>query len=295
MKFEETVGLLKRQRLIPTEAVQYFTQLRMAGNAAAHEHDNDRNAALQSLISAYEIAKWFNRSVLKKDTSLNAGPLKPPPKPEDATRELKEEIDFLRQEAARSELAATATEAEISELSQRLEQEAAKHHADLIRQEATLREREDELHRLELDSMARLKQVVAVAASEPFRSFVKRSEASASRIGSTTEDALPLTQLRILSGRTSGCCGTPMIVVQGKKGGFITQNCSQCNSFLSSRALTRDEFVNLGIYVACGKCRRQAEPSMVGRNYGYRCNHCGWRCELASLVPHYSDVEPLND
>lgn len=291
MSFEETVGLLKRQQLISRETVGLFTHVRLAGNAAAHEHAKDRNAALQSLICTYELAKWFNQSVLK-DTNLNAGPFKPPPKPQDATRELKDEIEFLRQEAAKAELAASATEAEIRQLAEKLEREATKHHAELIKQESVLRERAGELKRLERESMARLKQVIAVAASEPFQSFVTRSEWSALRIGSRSGDGLPLTQLRILGGRTSECCGAPMILVQGSRGGWVDQNCPKCNR---SKLLSDHEFRSLNIYVACGRCRRQAEPTKVGSNYGYRCTHCGWECELASLVPHYSDVEPLKD
>jgi hypothetical protein len=291
ISFEETVGMMKRQRLIPREVVGYLTQLRLAGNAAAHEHERDRNAALQSLICAYELAKWFNRSILN-DTGQDAGPFKPPPKPEDATRELREEIDFLRQEAARFELAASATEADIRTLSQKLEQEAAQYHAELVRQESELREREGDLQRLERESRERLRQVTAVAASEPFQSFVARSAVSASRIGRRGEGELPLTQLRIVTGRTSKCCGAPMIIVQSKSGGWVRQSCSGCNNRNSTRRLSQDEFLQLPVYVACAKCRRRAEPSMIRRNYGYRCNRCGWECELASLVPHYTDAEP---
>jgi len=202
LTFEETVGLLKRQRLIPRDVVGFFAQLRLAGNAAAHAHNSNRNAALQSLIGAYELAKWFKRIVLK-DTGFDNGPFRPPPTPDDANRELKEEIEFLRNEAARYELAASATESEIAELSKRIELGAVQYKDELARQESVLSSGEAELLQLERDSKERLRQVTSVATSEPFQSFVIRSEVSSSRVGKSEPGEFPLVQLRILSGNTS--------------------------------------------------------------------------------------------
>jgi type I restriction enzyme R subunit len=64
-KFDEILGLLRRHRLIPNEIYGYFTQVRLYGNAAVHEHERNQNAALQALICAHELAKWFVQSVLK--------------------------------------------------------------------------------------------------------------------------------------------------------------------------------------------------------------------------------------
>jgi hypothetical protein len=287
--FERTVGLLKRQRLIPRDVAGFFDHLRLAGNTAAHAHNSDRNAALQSLIGAYELARWFKRVVLN-EAGFDNGPFRPPLTPEDANRELKEESEFLRNEAVRYELAASATESEIRELSKKLELEAAQYKEELVRQESDFGSREAELLQLERDSRERLRQVTAVATSESFQSFVNRNEVSSFRLGERESGEFPLVHLRILSGNTSNCCKAPMIITQSRSGGLVKQNCPECNS---GRSLSREDFYNLNIYVACGKCRQQTKPDMIGINYGYRCPHCYWVCELVSLVPHYSDIEPL--
>lgn len=292
--FDGILGLLRRQKVIPTDIFGYFNQVRLYGNAAAHNHERDAHSALQSLICAHELAKWFMRSVLKSSDFTNTS-FKPLPKPEDATLPLREEIDFLRTEAARSELANSATEAEKQQLMRILEDEAAQYQAELCRYETTLRDREDELVELERASRRRLRQVMSFATSGPLQSFVERSERSASRIGRRGEDVLPLTQLRIPTGRISSCCKVPMVLAQSRDGGFVTQNCPACNGFFKTKTLKYQQFLDLNIYVDCPRCRVQAPAGMVGRNYGFRCKDCKWTCELVSLVPHYSDLAPSRD
>ena len=287
-KFDEILGLLKRQGLIPGEVLADFNQVRLYGNDAAHEHKCDCTAALQSLILAHRLAKWFMQCVLKK-VDFCAGAFKPLPTPEDATRELMEEIEFLRKQAAISELATTATEAQKQELVKKLEREAAEYQVELTRQATVLQEREIDLRLLELKSQTRLKQVISVANSGVFQSFIERSELSASRTGKRDLDSLPLMQLRIMTGQKCYLCQEPMIVVQSMSGGFITQNCTKCNT---SKSVSKAGFYELAesVYVSCPDCRKRMGSSMVRKNYGFCCDGCGRSYELAALAPHYSDI-----
>ena len=287
--FEETVGVLRRQRIVTQETISNFTIVRLAGNAAAHKHENDRVTALQSLICAYELAKWFTKSVLD-DSTKKIGAFKPPPVPEDATRELREEIDFLREESAKAKLAESANEAEVRKLKNQLEQEAADYHKTLSQKGSLLRQRDDELAGMEQRSKERLKQILPMATSKSFRSFVYRSKESAERTGTRDDSTLPLTQIRLATGLISHCCNVDMVIAQVMSGGFIKQCCPACNDKTNAMTLARDEFFRLDVYLACAKCQRRAKPTMIGNNYGYRCGHCGWSCELVSLVPHYDDI-----
>lgn len=292
--YDEVLGLLRRQRIIPTEIFGYFNQIRLYGNAALHNHERNAHSALQCLICAHEAAKWFVVNVLKRTDFPNT-PFKPLPKPEDATLALKQEIEFLRNEAASTELAMTATEAEKQQLMKQLEEEASQYQTELIRYESTLRDREDELHELERLSKKRLRQVMSVASSEPLQSFIQRTERAASRMGRRGEDILPLTQLRIPTGRISSCCGAPMVLAQSRDGGFVTQNCPVCNDFFKTKTLKYQQFIELNIFVECPQCRIRTEADMVGKNYGFRCDKCNWTCELASLVPHFADLGAIAD
>ena len=286
--FDETLGMLKRQRVITIEVHSGFDLIRLYGNQAAHEHKRDRNAALQSLITAHRLAKWFVQSVLER-SNLQIGAFKPLPTPEDATLDLKQEIEFLRRQSADLELASNASESVRLELAEQLQREAMEYQEQLTKQSKQLRQREIELNQLERKSNERIRQIVKVASSKPFQSFLERSEESASRIGQK-KDLLPLTQLRIMTGIQSKCCKVPMIITQSSKGGFITQNCPDCGK---SDTLKKSVFESLNVYLACPNCRQRTTPEMIGSNYGFLCRNCGWKCELATIVPHWQDVQPF--
>jgi hypothetical protein len=286
--FDETIALLKRQRVLPTEEFWLFDQVRLWGNEAAHNHTKEPRAALQSLIGTHKLANWFKTSILR-DANFRPAPFRPPPKPKNASKELKEEIDFLRGEVARSRLVANASESQVKDLSERLEREAIAYQVQIRQQTANLEARDRDLARLERESKERLKEIVAAANSETFQRFVIRSRLSAQRLGHGSKN-LPLMQLRITTGEYSTCHNAPLIVVQSMSGGLISKNCAICNFPLS---LKQEDFVRLHVYVLCPECRKQAMPTKVGRNYGYKCE-CGWTCELAALVAHYRDNETID-
>lgn len=281
---DETISLLKRQRIITKDVFGLFEQIRLYGNEAAHEHAREATMALRSLICAHELAKWFEVNI-RQNRDFELEPFKPLPKPADAHRELEEEINFLRDEMARSQLAANASEAQISELTERLEREAIAYQESIAGLSKTLDERVYDLVRLERESERRIRELVPVKNLQTFQSFLDRSRKSSQRLGRKGEGNLALTQLRITTGELSKCCNAPVIVVQSMKGGLITKNCLHCNYYRSFRMT---EFQELHICVVCADCGQQAEPTKVGSNYGYRCE-CGWKCELAEIVAHYAD------
>jgi hypothetical protein len=282
--FDETIGLLKRQRIIPMDVFWKFDHVRLDGNEAAHKHKREPTAALQSLICAHELAKWFKINVLN-DLNFRPEPFKPLPKPVDASVELRKEIDFLRDEVARSQLAADASESQVKELSEKLEREAIAYKEIIRDKMLDVMARDNVLARLQKESKQRLKELAAVAESKTFQSFVTRSRQSAMRLGKLDSDSLPLTQLRITTGANSWCCGAPYVIVQSMGGGWVSKNCVKCNR---RNKLSVEEFVKLHICVLCGNCGNQTQRAIVGKNYGYECS-CGWKCELAAVVPHYLD------
>jgi hypothetical protein len=72
-----------------------------------------------------------------------------------------------------------------------------------------------------------------------------------------------------------------MIIVDSRKGGYITQNCFTCKAHL-----------DIGLseipLAKCSECENELEK-VYKRNYAYRCNTCDWEREIYTLVPHYSE------
>lgn len=93
--------------------------------------------------------------------------------------------------------------------------------------------------------------------------------------------------IRTIGARSSRCCGEPTFLVQSMPGGFVTQNCSRCNTPVS---FTQDEFAQLDLWIACPWCRGRMDPVIISRNYGYYCQKCGVGIELATLVPDWQNV-----
>jgi type I restriction enzyme R subunit len=86
---------LKFERVVPRQVGEFFHQLRIAGNRAAHSHADDHTEALTGLKIARELGIWFHRTFAAP--KFAAGPFVPPPDPDAATEALHEELSRLRQ------------------------------------------------------------------------------------------------------------------------------------------------------------------------------------------------------
>lgn len=96
---EPQADLLRRLRVdgnYPRNVLDLFHQLRIAGNAAIHNHKGDHATALACLKMARQLGIWFYRTFV--DSDFKAGPFQPPRSPRDATAELTSELERLRGE-----------------------------------------------------------------------------------------------------------------------------------------------------------------------------------------------------
>ncbi len=84
------------RQVIGAQASQLFHALRQAGNAAAHQHTGDRGEALHQLQMARKLAVWFHKS-FGGERHFTAGPFVPPPDPRESERELRLELERLRE------------------------------------------------------------------------------------------------------------------------------------------------------------------------------------------------------
>ena len=293
-EFGVVIKALRARRLIPRDIAEYFDLLRLRGNEAVHNNLRDRRVAFQALVTAYELAKWFHRTVTN-DAGFAPGPFRPPPNPASIEQEMRDELDLARNEVTRFKLKITEAEGQIAKLSDaklRVEEELTAQYESLIKNykaslQATNDENECEIRRLQ----ERLAQLAADVDVHPDQmvSFIDRTSVAAIRLGLAGEDAkyLPIAQLRIRGPNLSTCHSAPTLIVQSSTGGMVSANCSKCNR---SQTLKRAEFSALDVWVSCAKCRNRMEPQVVTNNYGFVCPKCNWRCLLASLVPHYSEV-----
>jgi type I restriction enzyme R subunit len=92
---------LKVERAVPPQAMDLFHQIRIAGNQAAHAQADDHALALTTLKVARQAAIWFHKTFGKR-TDLPLGPFVPPPEPEDAAAALRDELERLKAELAKS-------------------------------------------------------------------------------------------------------------------------------------------------------------------------------------------------
>jgi len=116
---EPQADLLRRLRVdgnYPSNVLDLFHQLRIAGNAATHRSEGDHATALGCLKMARQLAIWFYRTF--DEHRFKAGPFQPPRPPIDATAELGAELGRLRaerdaalSEAERAKAAAADAEA----------------------------------------------------------------------------------------------------------------------------------------------------------------------------------------
>src|SRR5215510_3306266 len=121
----ELINTLLERQVINAQVSQLFHGLRKSGNQAAHQHTGDRREALHQLQMARKLAVWFHKS-FGGDKSFKAGPFLPPPDPHDTERELRTELERLREAivATQDQIAGTQQLAE-EHARQRQEAEAA--------------------------------------------------------------------------------------------------------------------------------------------------------------------------
>ncbi len=81
------------------------------------------------------------------------------------------------------------------------------------------------------------------------------------------------------------CNNDETLIVKSREGGFVTQNCTQCEKPYS---ISLEELPDL----FCGECDEKLEVfiSSLTRNYTYRCHECNTSVELASIVPNWQDL-----
>jgi type I restriction enzyme R subunit len=293
-EFGVVIKALRARRIIPRDIAEYFDLLRLRGNEAVHDNLRDARVAYQALVTAYELAKWFHGTVTN-DLSFSPGPFRPPPSPVSIEREMREELELARDEVTRFKIKINEAEGTIAKLSDaktRFEEELTAQYEALLKHymaslRATKANKDDEIKGLQ----ARLAILAANVDVHPQQmvSFINRTGSAAIRLGLSGEDAkfLPIAQLRIKGPKLSKCHSASTLIVQTSTGGMVSANCSKCNK---QQTLTRDEFFNLDVWVSCVKCRIRMAPQYVTSNYGFVCPNCNWRCFLASLVPHYSEL-----
>ncbi len=129
--FAQVLKMLREQSAIAPEIAELFHAIRRIGNDAVHkgtEHD-----ALRSLQITRKVAIWFHRTVARP-ANFKPGPFVPPPNPDDVTKELRAELESLRNQASLHEVEAktakVAAEEEVKK-SAAAEAAAVRAYADL--------------------------------------------------------------------------------------------------------------------------------------------------------------------
>lgn len=88
----------------------------------------------------------------------------------------------------------------------------------------------------------------------------------------------------ILYGSPSRCCKSPSRIVLSREGGFVTQNCISCGV---PRALNLNDIQELYCSACSSKLIKYINSD---KNYAFKCHKCNHSIELASLVPHWSEI-----
>ncbi|MCA9091503.1 MAG: type I restriction-modification system endonuclease, partial [Planctomycetaceae bacterium] len=115
--------------VLSPELSQLFHGLRKSGNAAAHNHLDDRREALHQLQMARKLAVWFHKSY-GKDPKFSPGAFVPPPDPVQVEIQLRDELERLREALINERETAVGIQASAAEHAQlRKEAEEAAAHA----------------------------------------------------------------------------------------------------------------------------------------------------------------------
>jgi type I restriction enzyme R subunit len=148
-----------------------FHGIRKAGNAAVHEGKGTRSDALHQLRMSRQLAVWFHRA-FGNDPGFRPGPFLPPPDPAQASAELHQELERLRQQvvdqqvqaeqAAREAQQARLSATQEAELRRLAEEKAQAAYADL---DAALSLAEESEARLAAEQAQFEQQLAAVQAS----------------------------------------------------------------------------------------------------------------------------------
>lgn len=148
--FADLLQRLKAERAMPREAGDLFHQLRIAGNQAAHAHRDDHAGALTGLKLARQLAVWFHKT-FGSETGFRPGPFVPPSSPQDASADLRAEIERLSSALEASQSAAERARADADQHAR--EKESAEQKARREAEDRALWEQlaqEAETHRLAL-------------------------------------------------------------------------------------------------------------------------------------------------
>jgi len=91
-----------------------------------------------------------------------------------------------------------------------------------------------------------------------------------------------------LENRLSRCCSQPAVLVQSKEGGFVTANCFRCGK---RDTIDEYEFKCLRLIVSCTKCKQVMTPTLIEKNYSYKCEDCQLYIWLSDLLPHWTELK----
>lgn len=173
---------LKFERVVPREVGDLFHQLRIAGNRAAHNNTEDHAEALTTLKIARQLGIWFHRTF--SDRQFSAGAFVPPPDPADATKELQEELNRLRQ--VLDETRSQAEKAHAAAEEEARERMSAQERARKDREDRTVWEQlAVEAENAKASLSAQLQALQASAATAPAQAIatiVTQAEAAAAEI-----------------------------------------------------------------------------------------------------------------
>jgi len=100
--------------------------------------------------------------------------------------------------------------------------------------------------------------------------------------GSTYDDRLILFGVRL-----SRCCNSRTRLIRSRQGGFIGQVCLKC---LVPKHVNPDHIPNLD----CQRCKASEMMTVttINKNYWFKCDRCKYKWEIASALPHWSDLFP---
>ncbi|HEY7901503.1 MAG TPA: type I restriction-modification system endonuclease, partial [Caulobacteraceae bacterium] len=181
--FQVVLGALGREGYAPRQALDLFHFLRMRGNAAVHEGEDNAGTALNALKIARQLAIWYARSY-GKAKDLAPGPFRPPGPAVDHAEALARRLEGVREEAQEYRQAADAARAEAEEM-------GAKFRAAEERAQAEARDRDiwqnlaEEADAAAAEVRATLQAMQVQAANAPTKELAlleEAAEAAAERI-----------------------------------------------------------------------------------------------------------------
>ncbi|MCO6456486.1 MAG: type I restriction-modification system endonuclease [Pirellulaceae bacterium] len=190
----ELLERLSQRGVLTADVSRLFRDLRVVGNRAAHEHAGTQREALHQLRMARSLAVWYHRAF--KDPRYKAGPFLPPPDPSEASSELHDELDRLRQLVADYEAEATAARWTAEQEAQLREKAEAQAQAAYEDQRATLElaaETEqrlvEQLDRYRAEELAAEQQAAASATTEEITARIGQAQEAAEQLVDLDEQA----------------------------------------------------------------------------------------------------------